>query len=155
IDAELERTACLVGDFAGAVAVRRLNRREYGNTIRDLLGVEFDAVGFFPADGSGGEGFDTNGETLYVPPLLMERYLEAAQAIADRVIVSPPLDRSFLPAELEPAIDSPAATRRVAPGEKLSALAAIYVDGEYDVAVEAPGPEISGELALQVDGVEA
>ena len=77
--------------------VRRLNRREYHNTIRDLLGVDFDVVRLFPADGTGGAGFDTNGETLYMPPMMMERYMEAAQQILDRVIVTPPLSRVFIP----------------------------------------------------------
>jgi len=52
--------------FAGVATVRRLNRREYHNTIRDLLGVDFNVSDVFPADGTGGAGFDTNGETLFV-----------------------------------------------------------------------------------------
>ena len=79
------------GEFAGAVALRRLNRREYHNTIRDLLGVDFNVSELFPNDGTGGAGFDTNGETLYIPPLMMERYMEAAQQILDRAIVTPDL----------------------------------------------------------------
>ena len=42
IDRRLRQTACVNGDFAGAVALRRLNRREYRNTIRDLLGVDYN-----------------------------------------------------------------------------------------------------------------
>ena len=68
VDNELRRTACSNGDYAGAPAIRRLNRREYHNTVRDLLGVDFDVSLIFPADGTGGAGFDTNGETLYIPP---------------------------------------------------------------------------------------
>ena len=90
IDGRLRDTACSAAPFAGAPAIRRLNRREYHNTVRDLLGVEFDAVQLFPADGTGGAGFDTNGETLFTPPVLMERYMEAAQEILDRAIVTPP-----------------------------------------------------------------
>ena len=73
IDKDLRRTACDAGDYAGAGALRRLNRREYHNTIRDLLGLDYNVSDLFPVDGTGGAGFDTNGETLYVPPLLMER----------------------------------------------------------------------------------
>src|SRR6476619_5039946 len=76
IDNRLRQTACAVGDFAGAVALRRLNRREYHNTIRDLLGVDFNVSELFPNDGTGGSGFDTYGETLFIPPLLMERYMD-------------------------------------------------------------------------------
>ena len=79
VEDRLRQTACNAGDYAGAVAPRRLNRREYHNTIRDLLGVDFAVADIFPADESGGAGFDTNGETLFVPPMMMERYMEAAQ----------------------------------------------------------------------------
>src|SRR3954447_10311170 len=95
IDNRLRQTACLVGEYAGAVALRRLNRREYHNTIRDLLGVDYNVSELFPADGTGGAGFDTNGETLFIPPLLMERYMEAAQQILDRAIVTPDLSKTF------------------------------------------------------------
>ena len=82
--------------------MRRLNRREYHNTIRDLLGVDFDVTGIFPADGTGGAGFDTNGETLFIPPMLLERYMEAAQQILDRVIVTPQISQDLHAAELRP-----------------------------------------------------
>ena len=89
--------------WGGAVALRRLNRREYHNTVRDLLGVDFNVSELFPNDGTGGAGFDTNGETLFIPPLLMERYMEAAQQILDRAIVTPNLLKTFAASELIPA----------------------------------------------------
>src|SRR5579872_638660 len=61
IDNELRQTACSGGNYAGASAFRRLNRREYHNTIRDLLGIDYDVALVFPSDGTGGSGFDTNG----------------------------------------------------------------------------------------------
>ena len=64
----------------GKVTVRRLNRVEYRNTIRDLLGVDFAAQAEFPADDSA-HGFDTNADVLSLSPLLLEKYLAAAQAI--------------------------------------------------------------------------
>ena len=73
----------------GKVTVRRLNRVEYRNTVRDLLGVDFNPTENFPADDVG-HGFDNIGDVLTMSPLLMERYLEAAEAIATRVIL---LDR--------------------------------------------------------------
>ncbi len=60
------------------VTIRRLNRNEYNNTIRDLLGVNTRPADTFPADGGGGGGFDNNADTLFVPPVLMEMYLKAA-----------------------------------------------------------------------------
>ena len=125
IDDRLRQTACNVGDFAGAVALRRLNRREYRNTIRDLLGVDYNVSELFPSDGTGGSGFDTNGETLFIPPLLVERYLEAAQQILDRAIVTPDLAKNFTAAELLP-LQSPAqsgaAPRELPPGKELTAM---------------------------------
>ena len=65
----------------GRTVIHRLSRLEYNNTIRDLLGVETRPADKFPPDGGGGGGFDNNASTLYVPPILMERYLAAATEI--------------------------------------------------------------------------
>ncbi len=65
----------------GATVARRLNRTEYNFTIRDLLGVDSRPADRFPADGGGGGGFDNNADTLFVPPILLERYLQAAESV--------------------------------------------------------------------------
>lgn len=67
------------------VVLRRLNRNEYRNTIRDLIGVDFDTSGF-PQDPPAG-GFDNNGSALTLSPLHVEMYLQAAQQILDRALV--------------------------------------------------------------------
>ena len=67
----------------GRVTARRLNRFEYTNTIRDLLGVNFRAQDEFPADDSG-YGFDNIGDVLTVSPLLIDKYVGAAEKIAMR-----------------------------------------------------------------------
>ena len=67
------------------VVMRRLNRSEYRNTIRDLIGVDFNTEGF-PQDPPAG-GFDNNGGALTLSPLHMELYLQAAQQILDRALV--------------------------------------------------------------------
>jgi mono/diheme cytochrome c family protein len=69
----------------GRVTIRRLNREEYANTIFDLLGVEFDTGEAFPADDTG-YGFDTIGDVLTLSPMLLEKYLEAAEAIVARAV---------------------------------------------------------------------
>ena len=143
IDNDLRQTACSGGDYAGASAFRRLNRREYRNTIRDLLGVDFDVSQVFPADGTGGSGFDTNGETLYVPPVLMERYMAAAQQILDRVIVTPPLAKSYTPAG------------KVAAGAEYDIAIPVYLDGDYTVVAAQEGTDTPAKLILKVDGVVA
>ena len=68
----------------GRKVIHRLNRLEYNNTIRDLLGVNTRPADKFPADGGGGGGFDNNADTLFIPPILMEKYLEAADEILDQ-----------------------------------------------------------------------
>jgi hypothetical protein len=70
----------------GRVTIRRLNRAEYANTVRDLLGVQFNAAADFPSDDVG-YGFDNIGDVLSLPPLLMEKYLAAAEQIAANAIL--------------------------------------------------------------------
>lgn len=65
----------------GRVLLHRLSRLEYNNTVRDLFGITSRPADAFPVDGGGGGGFDNNADTLFVPPILMERYLEAAGTI--------------------------------------------------------------------------
>ena len=91
----------------GRVTVRRLNKVEYKNTVRDLLGVDFNPTENFPADDVG-HGFDNIGDVLSMSPLLMERYLEAAEAVATRVILldpPPPSKRYQSGSRLEPRHD--------------------------------------------------
>lgn len=69
----------------GRSVIRRLNRVEYQNTIRDLMGVEFKAEVEFPPDDSG-YGFDNIADVLTVSPLLLEKYLQAAQTIVAEAV---------------------------------------------------------------------
>src|SRR5206468_1049122 len=77
----------------GRLTVRRLNRNEYNNTIRDLLHIEFRPADDFPSDDVG-FGFDNIADVLTVSPVLMERYLDAADKIAAQAIplsaIAPP-----------------------------------------------------------------
>jgi len=74
----------------GHVVLRRLNRSEYGHTIRDLTGLDLDPADELPTDDSG-YGFDTIGEVLSMSPLLVEKYLAVAtrvgEAVADEAVV--------------------------------------------------------------------
>ncbi len=69
----------------GHVTVRRLNRTEYNNTVRDLTAVDFNAAENFPADDIG-HGFDNIGDVLSISPVHLERYLDAADGIAKRSV---------------------------------------------------------------------
>jgi hypothetical protein len=70
----------------GHVTLRRLNRSEYNNTIRDLLGIDFKPAKDFPADDTG-YGFDNIGDVLSLSPLLMNQYFAAAGDIMERVFI--------------------------------------------------------------------
>ncbi len=88
---------------SGRVALRRLNRIEYENTVRDLLGVDIDLREMLPPDTSA-NGFDNNGEALHTSSFLMDRYLEAADTALSMAIANlpqPPLvkKRYFLKEE--------------------------------------------------------
>ncbi|MCB1121030.1 MAG: DUF1587 domain-containing protein, partial [Verrucomicrobiae bacterium] len=69
----------------GKMTVQRLNRVEYGYTVEDLMGIDFDPDDVFPPDDSG-EGFDNLGEVLTISPMLLEKYLDAAQSIVEKVV---------------------------------------------------------------------
>src|SRR4051794_13870005 len=70
----------------GRVTLRRLNRVEYNNTIRDLVGVDFKPAADFPNDDVG-YGFDNIGDVLSLSPLLFEKYLTAAESVLEQAIV--------------------------------------------------------------------
>ena len=69
----------------GRVTLRRLNRTEYNNTIRDLLGVDFKPAKDFPADDTG-YGFDNIADVLSMSTVLAERYLAAAEDVLGRAL---------------------------------------------------------------------
>ena len=78
----------------GRTTIRRLNRNEYNYTIRDLFGINFRPGNDFPADGAGGEGFDNVGDSLFIPPILMEKYFAASRNIIESLYATPAtLDR--------------------------------------------------------------
>ncbi len=80
LELTLRQAAC-GSDVKPAPAVtRRLNRDEYGNTVRDLLDIHVNVALTLPADGAGGEGFDNAAETLFISPIHAEKYLDAAQS---------------------------------------------------------------------------
>ncbi len=78
----------------GQVTLRRLNANEYRNTIRDLIGIDYKPAENFPADDVG-YGFDNIGDVLTLPPLLMEKYVLAAEEISEQAIMTPPPDKQF------------------------------------------------------------
>jgi len=70
---------------AGRVPLRRLNRREYANAIRDLLALDIDAKAWLPDDNIKGH-FDNNASALQVSPNFVDQYINAARAVAMEAI---------------------------------------------------------------------
>ena len=131
----------------GRVTVRRLNRVDYRNTIRDLTGVDYDTQREFPADDTG-NGFDNIGDVLTISPMLLEKYLDAAQsivasavptkskAVAETVIEG----RTF--AAVKPAVvPTPASTLMAAETIK---PANEMPPGAPAIVFKRPAPEIAG-----------
>jgi mono/diheme cytochrome c family protein len=149
----------------GRVTMRRLNRVEYRNTIRDLVGVDFDPTADFPSDEIG-HGFDTIGDVLTLSPLLLERYLDAAEAVMERAIpaTTPPVvKRSRAPQFTEPA--SPGVPRLIVGGYRRMTTAGTesielgpinspfewVADGEYEFRTKAyADPDASGPVRVTI-----
>ncbi|MHC5539456.1 DUF1592 domain-containing protein, partial [Singulisphaera rosea] len=145
----------------GRVTLRRLNRSEYNNTIRDLFGMDFRPADDFPSDDVG-YGFDNIGDVLTLPPLLFERYLAAAESVASLAIVSgpdqPAITKTWQVEELD---ESAGGSSFEEMGRVLGTYGAITVthpcsrNGEYTLRARAfaqqAGPE-PAKMAFQVDG---
>ena len=173
VDAIFEHADLTAKPDPGRITVRRLNKVEYKNTVRDLLGVDFNPTENFPADDVG-HGFDNIGDVLSMSPLLMERYLEAAEVIATRVILldpPPPSKRYQNGNRLEPRHDDvsdgryrlldPTATEawksgpfttrathfKIAPDVEIVYRSALYAETDSDTPVKAA-------LFIQGDALE-
>ncbi len=85
LDGQLSKLDCSLDKNPGRVTIRRLNRKEYQNTIRDLLHVDYYPQDF-PND-EVGYGFNNIGDVLSLSPLLMEKFIAAAEAVTTKAIV--------------------------------------------------------------------
>ncbi|MFP6901495.1 MAG: DUF1592 domain-containing protein, partial [Opitutales bacterium] len=84
---ELRRAAQARRSTGGQVVIRRLNRYEYGNTMRDLLGMNFDFARPLPPEPSSADGFKNNGRSLRMSPEQLEYYLQIARDALSKAIV--------------------------------------------------------------------
>ena len=146
VEGAFDRADASVPQDPGRVTARRLNRAEYTNTIRDLLGVRFRADKYFPADDSG-DGFDNIGDVLTVSPLLTERYLGAAERIA-RWAISIEIPRKPVEADYR------ARDRKIRRVDRSTIEAEHRVEfaGDYTVRIGLPGerPKVNGTDAAPV-----
>ncbi len=147
----------------GRVTARRLNRGEYNNSVRDLLAVDLRPADDFPQDDSG-YGFDNIGDVLSLSPVLMEKYLAAAERLARAALFGPEPVKPTLTQLRVPG-------RRIEPAAKalrdydetgltlpnaLHALHRFPVEGEYAVRVilggQRPAASEPLRIALWSDG---
>jgi hypothetical protein len=133
----------------GRVTARRLNRIEYQNTIRDLLGVDFVAGDEFPADDTV-LGFDNNAEVLTVSPTLTQQYLTAAEKIAARAVGGNALPEQAGFFSREDRV------RRI-DGNSIALTDVLDYDAEYLIQIELEGNRGENDppvdLVVSVDGV--
>lgn len=150
---------CELVDDPGRVTIRRLNRVEYRNTIRDLLAVDFDPTDAFPSDDVG-YGFDNIGDVLSLSPLLMEKYLDAAETITAEAI--PVAGENELRRVYDIGrLQSRPKLRGSGGFLGLSSRADVWADyeaglaGEYEIDIRAKAQQFGSEPAkmqLRVDG---
>ena len=134
----------------GRVTLHRLNRAEYNNTIRDLVGVAFQPADDFPADDSG-YGFDNIGDVLTLPPVLFERYLSAAEKVMSLAILN---DHKPRPDKIEvdlfkieggPKTGTTQVSRKIDESQS-SVKLDLPAPGEYTLRLQAESAKIGGEV---------
>ena len=123
----------------GRGTIRRLNRAEYRNTIRDLMGYDFKAEEEFPPDDSG-YGFDNIADVLSVSPLLLEKYIQAAESIVAGAVPTVARlipERTYRGAEFR-AVEGSGNGDRMSIYQKTKVRRMIIadVDGDYRLAME-------------------
>ena len=162
LEAEFKRQDLAIQPAAGPVAARRLNRAEYNNTVRDLLGVDLRPADNFPQDNAA-FGFDNNGDALRVSPVLLDKYLDAAERVVRTAI--------FGPEKMKPAMVHYGSPVRIQTAPKsfenydltgLSALSSFHVshrfpvEGEYSFHLvlngHRPNQSEPAHLGFWVDG---
>ncbi|HWA83298.1 MAG TPA: DUF1592 domain-containing protein, partial [Fimbriimonadaceae bacterium] len=139
----------------GRVTIRRLNRQEYNNTIRDLVGLDIKPADDFPSDDVG-YGFDNIGDVLSMSPLLMDGYFKAAQDVAQQAIYTPGERTWHVPgANMEAEGSTPVEDSRVLyTNASVSTTIPIAVEGDYllrVVAHEDKAGDADAKMALRVN----
>lgn len=156
VEHQLGKVDCSAARDPGRPTIRRLNRFEYNHTVRDLLGVNFEPANDFPSDDVG-YGFDNIGDVLSLPPLLLEKYLAAAEKIVSQAIrIDGGRIEIAIPGERLAGDGNPLDNARglFSAGEAHGQFE-IPLDGTYVVRVacsaDQAGPE-PAKMALRIDG---
>jgi mono/diheme cytochrome c family protein len=95
LESEIDRVAAAKVNPGRSVSLHRLNRAEYANVIRDLLGMDVDPQALLPPDEQA-FGFENNGEALSMQPALLDRYVSAAASIARQAVGDPNIPATFV-----------------------------------------------------------
>jgi len=131
----LDRAWASRGTSPGRFVVHRLNRTEYGNAVRDLLAIDVDVTSLLPSDDAD-FGFDNIAASLKTSPLLLERYVTAAQRISTLAVGNP----KELPGNTEYSISREFSQNAYIEGLPLGTRGGTVVrhifpaDGEYKLA---------------------
>ena len=166
VDREITKAEKAAAVDPGRVTTRRLNRTEYNNSIRDLLAVDIRPADEFPQDDSG-YGFDNIGDVLSLPPVLMERYISAADKVVRTAlygveVMKPTLARlnagqRKIAERTEPLFEYDK-TGLTLPNA-LHATHQFPVDGDYTFKLSLGGLRPAGseplEIELWIDGVDS
>ncbi|HEY7512672.1 MAG TPA: DUF1592 domain-containing protein [Vicinamibacteria bacterium] len=163
LESEIERAERARPADPGRVTARRLNRTEYNHTVRDLLGVTLRPADEFPQDDAG-YGFDNIADVLSLSPVLMEKYMAAAERLA-RAAVFGAADLKPTLARLQPPlarIDPDTRPLHVYDVDGLSLPNALHVTHRFPVEAEylfrvvlagqRPAASEPLKVALWVDG---
>jgi mono/diheme cytochrome c family protein len=157
IEGTISRAECNIQD-PGRVTMRRLNRVEYNNTIRDLFGIDLQPANSFPSDDVG-YGFDNIGDVLSISPLLMEKYLSAAEKVVRAAIVTPESSSPTTYYQGDKLANAGGAER--GGGRILASVGEVVIEhefpkpGEYLLRVRAYGEQAGSEpvrMAIRLDG---
>jgi hypothetical protein len=161
VDDVINHFDCEAEARPGRVTLHRLNQVEYRNTIRDLVGVDYEPAQDFPADDVG-YGFDNIGDVLSLPPILLEKYLDAAEVIANKAIVRGgsrlPLIARKSGAELRGGtrvIDRVKGSKIIVSNGLMTTTVKIAKPGKYEIHVTAYGDQAGNEpvkMGLLFDG---
>ena len=145
----------------GRHPLHRLNRSEYANAIKDLLGLEVDASTLLPPDDSA-DGFDNNAGLLGVSPALLERYLSAAAYISELAVGSPRIMAGSETYRIRGDASQVEQNEDLSPGTRggLMAMHTFPLDGEYVIKVRLlqtnlgsiRGLEFEHQLEITLDG---
>jgi hypothetical protein len=151
---------------SGRVGLQRLNRREYANAVRDLLGVEIDPAAFLPQDDAS-EGFDNNASTLTASPLFVSQFVDAARLVANLAVG---VDTAALGSEVYSGSTGRSRGTRLGSPYEAAALPlgardgfvvthAFPVAGEYAVSIEdmvrtitTTGVQYANRIVVTLDG---